>query len=103
MRGCGDGARLGKTYWRNLRAESGLDTRLVELDVVDLNEHIGQDLFDALVQATIADSKERDVSSLTALLAHRTELRQRELVGIVRALVELGKTQYVSGGALAQL
>jgi hypothetical protein len=84
MKAKGSG-RLGATYWQQVAQKFNFGDFASQLVVKDKGEEVGSDLLHAIGLAQDSNSQTRSAEQLRALLQHRPELNQRELVGLMLA------------------
>jgi hypothetical protein len=82
--------RLGSSYWKEMQAKYGGPSRPSQtLQVHKPDEHVAQQLIDALGSATHNNTTLKSRAPLAQFFASASSLNQKEYVGILRHMMEV--------------
>lgn len=86
IRGSPRNARLGATCWRELSDQYGFQEGDLQLEPRNKADIVGQDLAISLSLCFESNPNLRSVASLSSVLAARSQINQREFIGVLNAL-----------------
>lgn len=93
--------RLGANYWKELRCLYALDDQAMrKLGVANPSDLVSPALVSALEQATATNTNQRNKTPLLHYLASAPDCNQKELVGLLRSIMELKPSAVGSSAAI---